>query len=156
MSGWWSDLSARERMLIVVAGALAAALILSLLVVRPMIGWNAAAERKANAARDAYELTAAAAAVSGPSSSGPAGANNAPLRQAVITTAGNAGIELVRIGSASDSQIEIQAAPADAEVLFNWFAELERRYGVSVTFADMSRGEGGLVNSQVLVFERRS
>lgn len=155
MTGWWTDLSARERMLVMIAGGLAAALILSLLVVRPLIGWNASMERKAELARDAYELTAAAAAVSGPSSSGPAG-NNAPLRQAVITTAGNAGIELVRIGSASDSQIEIQAAPADAEVLFNWFGELERRYGVSVTFADMTRGEGGYVNSQVLVFERRS
>lgn len=155
MMSWWNDLSARERALVAVAGGLAALLVISLLIVRPLISWNASAERRAAQARDAYELTAAAAAVAGPASSA-SGTENAPLRQAIISTAGAAGVELVRIGSASDTQIEIQAAPVDAEVLFNWFAELERRYGVKVTFADMSRGEGGRVNSQVLVFERRS
>lgn len=154
MINWWNDLSARERVLVMIACGLAAALALSLLVARPLMNWNASSERKAMQARDAYELTAAAAAVTGPATSGAAA--NTPLRQAIISTAGSAGIELVRIGSASDSQIEIQAAPADAEILFNWFADLERRYGVSVTFADMTRGEGGLVNSQVLIFERRS
>ncbi|WDI31242.1 type II secretion system protein M [Hyphococcus flavus] len=154
MSLWWTGISSRERMLIFVAGALAAFLIVSLLIIRPVITWNEEANSKAERARDGYELTATAAAVSG--SSSPAATNSAaPLRQAVISTADQAGIDLVRIGSVTESQIEIQAAPANAEAMFAWFAELESRYGISVTFADMTRGEAGLINAQVLVFERR-
>ncbi len=155
MSGWWNNLSVRERALVAVAGVLAAGLVLSLLVIGPLVNWNSAAERKASQARDTYELTAAAAAVSGSASSS-AAVNATPLRQAVIATAGNIGIELVRIGSVTDATIEIQTAPTDADTLFGWFDELERRYGIFVTFADMTRGEAGRINAQVLVFERRS
>jgi len=155
MSAWWNDLSARERLLVAVAGLLAGVLLVSLLIVRPLAVWSSSADRKAAQARDAYELTATAAAVS---DSPPVNEEGDPasFRQAVISTAGTAGIELVRIGSASDARIEIQTAPADADLLFTWLGDLERRHGVSVVFADMTRGEAGRVNAQILVFERRS
>lgn len=155
MSAWWNDLSARERLLVSVAGLLAGFLLLSLLIVRPLAAWSSSADRRAAQARDAYELTATAAAVSGSTSLNEA-SNAMPLRQAVISTAGSAGIELVRIGAVSESRIEIQAAPADADLLFSWLGDLERRHGVSVVFADMTRGEAGRVNAQILMFERRS
>ncbi|WP_425408608.1 type II secretion system protein GspM [Hyphococcus sp.] len=152
MTGWWNDLSSRERLLVACAALLAGALLLSLVIVRPLFGWNSSADSKVRQARDAYEMTAAAAAVSGRAST-PAAASNTPLRQAILSTASNAGIELVRIGSASDSRIEIQAAPADSEILFAWLSELESTYGIHVTFADMTKGDMGRVNSQILVFE---
>ncbi len=154
MTAWWNDLSPRERLLLGFAGVLAAALLASLIIIRPLIGWNAQAEREAARARDAYDLTVAAAALAGTSSSAPEEAT--PLRQAVISTAGAAGVELVRIASNDPTRVEIQAAPADAEALFAWLGDLQTRYGAYVTFADVTRGDEGVATGQVLVFERRS
>jgi general secretion pathway protein M len=156
MTQWWQDLSARERMLVAVAGALAALLLVSLGVVRPLADWRADAERKARSARDAYQLTAAAAAVSGDGGAQESAGARTPLREAVLASANAAGVELIRIGSEQNGQIEIQAAQAPGDTLFGWFAVLEGRYGVTVAFADMTRAEAGRVNAQLLVFERRS
>ncbi len=150
---WWHDLSARERILILVAGGLAGVLFLSLAIVRPLADLRADAARKASAARDGYELTAAAAAVSGgadPSSL----QGNAPLRQAILETARNAGVELVRIGSENNGQIEIQAAPVSGDVFFQWLALMQNRYGARVATADIARGDDGMVTPQILVLER--
>jgi len=153
MSEWWRDLSSRERLLIAIAGVLAGVLFISLAIISPLEGWRDDAARKAKSARDGYELTAAAAAVSGDRKS--SGASATPLRQAVIGTAGAAGVELVRIGAENNNQLEIQLAPANPETLFNWFTELQANHGVRVVFADITRGESGLVNPQVLVFEQK-
>ena len=154
MSGWWRDLSARERMLILVAGGLAAVLLVSLAVVQPLADLRADADRRAKAARDGYELTAAAAAIAGGGDQS-AGDNQTPLRQAVIATAAAAGIELVRIGSESDGQVEIQLAPVSGEILFSWLSQMQSQFGATVAIADITRGEAGLVNPQMLVLERR-
>lgn len=156
MIQWWQDLSARERMLVAVASGLAALLLVSLGVVRPLADWRADAAYKARTARDAYELTAAAAAVSGGGALLEAAGASTPLREAVLASAAAAGVDLIRIGSEQSGQIEIQAAPAPGDTLFGWIAALESRYGVAVAFADMTRGDGGQVNAQLLVFERRS
>ena len=76
------------------------------------------------------------------------------MRDALISTAAAANFELVRIGSENNGQIEIQLAPADPDAFFAWISELQSRYGVHVAFADLSRGDSGLLNAQVLVFER--
>lgn len=150
---WWHDLSARERLMILIAGALAGVLFLSFAIVRPLADLRADAARKASSARDGYELTAAAAAVAG---GGEASApeSRAPLRQTVLETARAAGIEIVRIGAENNGQLEIQAAPVNGDVFFAWLAQLQGRYGATVAFADIARGEDGMVTPQVLVLER--
>ncbi|MFC2953313.1 type II secretion system protein GspM [Marinicaulis aureus] len=150
---WWHDLSARERLLILIAGGLAGLLFLSLGIMRPLADLRSDAARKASSARDGYELTAAAAAVAGGSdATAPQGA--APLRQAILETARGAGVELARIGSENNGQIEIQVAAVSGDVFFEWLALLQNRYGVSIAFADIARGEDGMVTPQVLVLER--
>ncbi|MEO1136183.1 MAG: type II secretion system protein GspM [Pseudomonadota bacterium] len=153
MTDWWRDLSGRERGMLLVAAALAGILVLSLGIFRPLAEWRAGAEDDARLARDGYELTAAAAAVAGGAASETVDAQ-APLRQVFVSTASAAGIELVRIGSESNGQIEIQIAPVSGDVLFSWLAGLEAQHGVRIAFADIARGEEGAVNPQVLVFER--
>ncbi len=154
MSAWWQDLSARERVLVMIAAGLAGLLLISLAVVRPLLDLRADAERRAQVARDDYELTAAAAAVAGGGAQ-LSGDTQTPMRQAVIATAASAGIELVRIGAETDGQLEIQAAPVSGDIFFSWLGQLQGGYGASVAFADVTRGEAGLVNPQVLVLERR-
>ncbi|MAW81208.1 MAG: hypothetical protein CMI63_13295 [Parvularcula sp.] len=150
---WWTDLSQRERLMILIAGALAAVLFVSLAIVRPFADLRSDAARKAAAARDGYELTAAAAAVAGVSDT-TAPQDGAPLRQAVLQSARAAGIEVVRIGAESDGQLEIQAAPVNGDVFFEWLAQVQGNYGARVAFADIARGEDGMVTPQVLVLER--
>ena len=66
---------------LLIAGGLAGVLFLSLGIMRPLADLRSDAARKASAARDGYELTAAAAAVSGGS--------EASAPQAAATRAGN-------------------------------------------------------------------
>ena len=124
MTAWWTDLSQRERLLVAIAGGLAGILLLSLLVVRPLSQWRADAARDADRARDAYELVASAAAVSGRSLA-PAPQMATPLRQAITQSAAAAGIEILRIGAETDGQIETQPGVTNGEQLFQWFARLE-------------------------------
>lgn len=155
MMKWWNDLSERERLLIGAAGALAAILVVSLLVIRPLAEWRSDAASRAARAQDSFELVAAAAATAGTRTEQAANAQT-PLRQAVTGSAAASDIELVRIGAEVNGQIEVQPALMDGDRLFQWLGVLERDYGVSVTFADIARAEQGGVNAQVLVFERRS
>lgn len=150
---WWTDLSARERLMIMIAAGLAGLLLLSLGIIRPLADFRSDAARKAASARDGYELTAAAAAVAGGGDTA-APQGGAPLRQAVLESARAAGIEIVRIGSENNGQLEIQAAPVDGDIFFNWLALMQSRYGASVAAADIARGEDGVVTPQVLVLER--
>jgi general secretion pathway protein M len=154
MTAWWNDLSARERVMLVIAAGLAGVLLVTFAILLPLSALSASAAQRANSARSGYELTATAAALAG--TSAPIAEDGAtPLRQAVIATAGAAGIELIRIGAETDGQLEIQAAPVGGDVFFAWLSQLYSQYGASVAFADIARAEGGLVNPQVLVLERQ-
>lgn len=155
MSAWWNDLSRREQLLIGVAGGLLTVFLFTLLVVRPILQWRADAVLQAEQARDGYEMVATAAALGGEGAAVTAPRAATPLRQAITTSAVAAQIELVRIGAETDGQIEVQPAPVDGDRLFQWLADLEKTYAVKAAFADMTRVEGGLVNAQILVFERR-
>lgn len=154
MSAWWSDLSPRERYLLMIAGGLLLVLAFSFLILKPLGDWQADSKNRAASARDGYELVATAAAVSQPEEQA-APRNNIPLRQAITGTAQQREIVLVRIGAETNGQIEVQPEPTNGEALFTWLEELEKTYGVSVAFADMARNEDGFVNAQVLVFERQ-
>ena len=157
MSAWWSQLSRREQLLIMVAAGLAGVLFVSMFVVRPLAQWRIDAARDAARARDGYDLVASAAALAGRSTaSAPAPQNTVPLRQAITVSAAAAGIELIRIGTETDGQIETQPDLVSGDQLFQWFAKLEAQYGVTVAFADIQNTADGAVNAQVLVFERSS
>jgi general secretion pathway protein M len=154
MMKWWVDLSSRERLLIGAAGVLAAILVVSLLVIRPLADWRSDAASRAARAQDSFELVAAAASTAGARTVQAANAET-PLRQAVTGSAASSDIDLVRIGAEVNGQIEVQPQTIDGDKLFQWLGVLEREYGVSIAFADIARAEQGGVNAQVLVFERK-
>ena len=153
MTNWWNNLSARERLMMVIAAGLAGVLILTFAVVQPLTNLSATADQRVQSARSGYELTATAAALSSHGAL-PGSSDQTPLRQAVIATAAAAGIELIRIGAETEGQVEIQAAPVNGDVFFAWLSQLQATYGANVAFADIARGDSGLVNPQVLVLER--
>ncbi|MHA7872148.1 MAG: type II secretion system protein GspM [Hyphococcus sp.] len=151
---WWNDLSRREQALIGVLGAVAALFLVLQFVVAPIFDWRDRAGARAAQAQDGFALVATAAAQGASSGEATAPQNQAPLRQAVTQSASTAQIDLLRIGAVVNNQIEVQPEDIDGDTLFRWLSALQRQYGVSVAFADIARGENGLVKAQVLVFER--
>ena len=152
MNAWWNDRSQREQRMLMGLGALTALLLVFQLGVKPLTDWRARSEQRAEQARDGYEMVALAAAQGAAAVSAPQ--SQAPLRQALTASASAIGIDLVRIGAEANGQIEVQPEDVDGERLFQWLANLQSQYGVTVAFADIRRGDGGLVKAQVLVFER--
>ena len=65
MKAFWEGLSARERLLFQVAGGLAAALLFSLVILRPFNEWQAAQNKALQRAEGLYEIVVEAAAFSG-------------------------------------------------------------------------------------------
>lgn len=151
---WWADLSKREQMLVMIAAGLFVVFFVSLFVIRPVMQWREDAVQREASARDGYELVASAAAI-GADASSSAQTSRTPLRQAVLSSAAAANIELVRIGSADEGQIEVQSQPVNGDILFQWLETLEKQYGVTVVLADISRSPDGAVNAQILVLEQR-
>ncbi len=153
MTGWWNELSSRERTLLTVLGALIAGFAVLQFAWAPLTNWRDSENTRAEQARDGFELVATAAA-QGRVNIATAPNSQVPLRQALTQSASNMGIDLVRVGAAVNGQIEIQPADISGDALFQWISTLQSDYGVNVAFADISRNDDGLVKAQVLVFER--
>ena len=153
MTGWWNDLSSRERALLSVLGALTFGFLLWQFAWSPLNNWRGNERTRAEQAQDGFELVATAAA-QGRVDTAAAPQSQVPLRQALTQSAVSFGIELVRVGATVNGQIEIQPADISGDILFQWISMLQSEYGVSVAFADISRNDDGLTKAQVLVFER--
>lgn len=153
MTAWWNDLSRREQTMLMVLAALAACFLVFQFGVKPLGDWRERSATQAVQARDGFEMVVTAAA-QGAAVGTEAPQSQTPLRQALTQSASAARIDLVRIGAEVNNQIEVQPEDVTGDRLFQWLSALQVQYGVTVAFADISRGEDGLVKAQVLVFER--
>ena len=155
MADWYANLSERERRMVAGLAVILAAAILFQFVFTPLNNWREDAARKEQQARDGLTMVARAASTA-PTQFAPGPAASTPLRMAITQSASAANIEILRIGAEINEQIEVQPGAVDSRVLFNWLGVLEKDYDVSVSFADMSRGDVGVVNVQSVVFSRNS
>ena len=156
MRSFWAGLSDRERVLIAVAGALAAMLALILLIIRPLNGWRADQASAAARSESVYVLVSEAAAASGAVvAQGPARNASIPIRNAVSQTAAQSGVNLNSYNVRPDGSVEANAAATDPAALFTWLGVLTADYGVSVDYADIAREQvdPALVRAQ-LTFSR--
>lgn len=153
MGEWWRTLSDRERLLVGAGGLIAGLLLVFQLIFQPVNAWRTDKMASAATAQQSYALVAQAAAEGGAMESRQARAAQG-MRTALTQSASSAGIELIRVGAETGGRIDVQPAPTDPAVLFNWLASLEQTYGVHVAFADISRGDDGAVNAQILSFEQ--
>ena len=139
MKAFWEGLSARERLLFQVAGGLAAALLFSLVILRPFNEWQAAQRKALQRAEGLYEIVVEAAAFSGNKSIEDAGTG--PIRNAVTATASSLGVELVFVNVRPDGAVEANAAPSQPSRLFQWLDILSRDHGFEITYADLVRDQ---------------
>ena len=130
MMDYWEGRSMRERVLIVVAGALVTILLLNILVVKPLR--TARAEAAASVAIAARTLDAVSASGPGAQSAGASNAlalNGENLRAQLVELAAQRGLAVSRLQTSDKGAIIIQFDQASAPQLFAWLEAAERQTG---------------------------
>ena len=141
---WWSDRTVRERRMVGVMLIILAAVTVWLAVVRPLIGWRAAAaERAATAASVLTDARRALASLGGVKV-----AARPPLEgiEAVLQrTAATAGLEVVTVMSAT-GQTGFELSSVDSARLFGWLGVLEREHGLLVCTLGVTENADATLN----------
>jgi general secretion pathway protein M len=128
--GWWDGRTVRERRLLMVMGVLALAVLLWLVVVRPVQAWQVgAADRRVEAETTLAEVRSGLRVVA-PAST-PASSGGEGLEPLVRRTAETAGLTVVTT-MAPGGGLGIQMSQAPGRETFAWLASLEADHGVKV------------------------
>jgi general secretion pathway protein M len=142
---WWTQLSARERVLVGVAGCMAV-LVLLWLIVRSFAGGLAdGAEAQRQALAQAARVEAKAALLTQPAEPASLAKLAAgPLDQALAQSAADTGLTVTRNDARGEKGAVIAIASARAPALVGWLAALEDS-GVIVDRLNISPGTDGNV-----------
>lgn len=128
--GWWEGRTVRERRLLAVMAVLVAAVLVWLLVVRPVQAWQAgAADRRFAAEQTLAEVRAGLRIVAPVQASAPVSTEG--LEPLIRRTADAAGLTVVTTMS-PDGGLGIQMSQAPGRQTFAWLAALEADHGVKV------------------------
>ena len=149
MMDLWLGRSMRERILILCAVALVAALSLNIFMVRPLRAAKAEAEISlAVAARtlDAVSAARPAEQVSLQGQAGPAVAGE-DLRARLVDLASQAGLSVSRLQAGDKGRIVIQFDRAAAPALFAWLESAERQLGATPAQASVFAETSGTVRA---------
>ena len=153
LRGAWAGRSAREQALLGVAGGLVVVLLLSLLVVQPLIGFNDRARDDYAAAMRLYRsIQADAAAYRRLASEARSETDTGgSLRSVAGAPALRHDIALARMVPSEDGSLTVNIDRADSRAVMGWLVELENRFGIRVVSGTMDRaGEGVIEASFVL------
>lgn len=138
MKTWWNGLSPRERLLVGVGVAVAAALLALQLFIAPLLDWRRDAGLREQAAARAYQLVSRAAAMA-PASAGTSADLETPVRNALTEAAARRQVGLTFVNAQTDGSVSLQAGPASPDAVYEMFGDLERRYAIRVVSADIAR-----------------
>lgn len=128
--GWWDGRTVRERRLLMVMGVLALAVLLWLVVVRPVQAWQVgAADRRVEAETTLAEVRSGLRIVAPASTPAPSGVEG--LEPLTRRTAETAGLTVVTT-MAPGGGLGIQMSQAPGRETFAWLAALEADHGVKV------------------------
>ena len=150
MLSWWQDLSARERVLLIAGGGVLGVFFIYWGVFSPLMGWASRADARAQSAEAGYELVIKAAAIG---QSAQQSKQKMPLYSAINRTAAQAQIEILRIGDVVNGEIEVSVGQVSAGQLYAWFGQLQRQFGITLIYADISRTTDETVSAQILTFK---
>lgn len=139
MRDYWEQLAPREKLLIGIAGLLIAVLLFTLLVMRPVLGFNERAKSRYENATETYTLVTRAA-------SRPAGQEALEMtavRSILTRSAGQNGIVINRI-NVQDANIDLSIANTRAARLYEWLARLENEHQIFVEDAQIRPANDGV------------
>ncbi|MCA3255125.1 MAG: type II secretion system protein M [Alphaproteobacteria bacterium] len=152
---WWRERTPREQRLLAVMGAVAAAVLGWLLILRPLdLAVAAAAERHARAAVSAGRVAGMAEAIRR------APARAAPARQGTVTDlvarrATEAGVTLASNVAAGDARTELTIAAIRTPALLGWLGELQTKDGLRVDRVQATRNGDGTLAATVVLADPR-
>jgi general secretion pathway protein M len=144
---WWRDRTSRERWLIGVMLALLTALLVWLMLLRPLAAARAAADADAAAAqaRLAQTRTLAAAIRARPA------ATAAPVLEVLGRRLAEAGLQPTRLEAQGGGQALVEIGAVNGRLLLGWAAALERRDGLVIDDLSASRNADQSVKARLLV-----
>ena len=139
MNTFWSNLTDRER--VVILGGLVAigVMALFLLVYSPISSWREAAGERALAGERNLNLVREAAALRPQQDAIADVDSETPMRSAIPASSTEFGVSLNFVNPLPDGRFAANAGNVAPEALFNWLGALERDYGVRVVSADIAR-----------------
>jgi general secretion pathway protein M len=144
-TGWWSERSAREQVLLGVLAALGMAALLLFVVVRPL------QSARARAAADirTYDMLALRLKATGPGIGGPA--RKGPAPEIVSQVASANGLTVQRVEPES-GRLRVVFADASFDAVLRWVAELEQTSRLRISEVQIERASTGTgVAAQFLV-----
>lgn len=146
---WWRGLSARERLMLTILGALLALAILVLLIVKPMLAARAEAigDIRTYAALNARLRSA----VPGAPAAGAAQLSGPPAT-VVQTAAGQAGVPIVR-SQAEGTRTRAIVDEASFPAVVQWLALLDTQAGVRIAETRIARRPTPGMVSVTLLFD---
>ena len=143
LTRWWNALSGREKRLVGIAGALAAAVLLWL-IVRPLLGYLGSLDEAHRAAVERAARVEAKAALLKSSAAPAATAVAGSLDQWLAQSAGDTGLTLDRNEARGEAAATIAIASARAPALMGWLATLEAQ-GLVIDRVAVTPGTDGSV-----------
>ncbi|HEY1224655.1 MAG TPA: type II secretion system protein GspM [Brevundimonas sp.] len=144
--GWFDGRSLREQRLLMLMGGLFAAALLWFGVITPTLTWRAdAAERRAEAEADLALIEAGTARIKGAASSMAADQLQAAARRAADAGGVNAVFNPLNDG------VGFSVNGASTATLFGWLAELKSEHGIDARVLTVSENADATLNAEGLL-----
>lgn len=152
MTSFWQERNPRERMLLVLAGALCLLTGLYQFAWAPLAGYRVRAAASLAEAEQLYADIAQGAAIAAAARAGSGQVDARPLRIIASDSARELGLSITRFQPAENGDLSIWLDQADARLLWRWLATLHQVHGVSAVKAVIQRDDGQpTVRAQLLL-----
>lgn len=139
-------LAPRERLLVGIAAALLAFFVTWQFIVSPILAASSTAQRQLDAAKRDHMIVSAGLPTIALQNGGTS--KQAFDRDKVIETARRANVTISRMQPGSGASVQIWLEDSPAPNIYSFLSDLDARYGVSTTKAQMTRRDGGSVATQ--------
>lgn len=143
---WIKRLAPRERLLVGLAALLVTLFVIWQFLMTPVLSGADTAQRQLDAAKRDYTIVSAGL----PALSQQNGALNKAAfdRNAVIETARKMNVVISRVQPADNGSLQVWLEDAPAQNINSFLSELDNRYSVTTSKAQMTRKDGGTVAAQ--------
>ncbi|MFC3052780.1 type II secretion system protein GspM [Kordiimonas pumila] len=154
MIGYWNMLSARERLLLMIAAGLAFIVLLYAFVVRPVTLYKEEAEQNYERAITLYENIISgsdqALALQAATPKRIKADTDQPARVVIALAARDADVQVSRIQPGEEGALAIWVDSAAAPNIYRWLAALEAKHSISPVKVSMNKTSvDGMVRAQV-------
>ena len=155
MNAWWSQLAAREKLLIGVAVALTVVLAFWQFVLVPSMANRAEAEARLGDAdrtlarmQEGYMLNRARGSAA-PTNTGPSSGGIEAFKAAITTSASDMGLSIARLQGNDTTTVRLVFENVDPRLIFLWLEDIQAKHSAQASRFSMEQSGNGLVRVNV-------